>query len=86
MAREALCVHAPLASRLGMHRLKNEIEGAAFSILYPRQHAAVTEMTQQNKPCNNGDDGCIVSNLADGMRFILHQVTQRVESLLEMDR
>jgi len=87
VAREALCIHAPLASRLGMHRLKNEIEGAAFSILYPRQHAEVTNMTEQNKPCNNSEEEeCIISNLRDGMRIILNQVTQRVENLLETDR
>ncbi len=86
VAREALSIHAPLASRLGMHRLKNEIEGAAFSILYPRQHAEVTKMTQDNKPCKNlGGDECIVSTLSDGMTLILHQVTQKVERLLETD-
>jgi (p)ppGpp synthase/HD superfamily hydrolase len=41
VAREALHIYAPLASRLGMHRLKNELEGAAFQLLYKRQHAAI---------------------------------------------
>ncbi len=85
VAREALSIHAPLASRLGMHRLKNEIEGAAFSILYPRQHAEVTKMTQHNKPCKNLGDECIVSTLSDGMTLILHEVTDKVEGLLERD-
>lgn len=40
--REALFLYAPLAARLGMHRLKNELEGSAFKLLYKRQHERVT--------------------------------------------
>jgi len=40
LTREALTVYAPIAQRLGMQRLKNEIEGKAFRLLYPRQHLA----------------------------------------------
>jgi (p)ppGpp synthase/HD superfamily hydrolase len=40
-SREALLIYAPLASRLGMHRLKSELEGTAFQILYRRQYAKV---------------------------------------------
>lgn len=37
-AREALYVYAPLAERLGMHRLKGKLENAAFRVLYRRQY------------------------------------------------
>lgn len=37
-AREALYVYAPLAERLGMHRLKAELENGAFRVLYRRQY------------------------------------------------
>ena len=37
-AREALQVYAPLAGRLGMHRLKSELENLSFRILYKRQY------------------------------------------------
>lgn len=46
-AREALTIYAPLASRLGMNRLKNEVESAAFKILYQRQHGKVNALVQQ---------------------------------------
>eukprot|EP00979_Chaetoceros_neogracilis_P013814 scaffold4113_cov281-Chaetoceros_neogracile.AAC.2 len=37
-AREALYVYAPIAERLGMHRLKSELENGAFRVLYRRQY------------------------------------------------
>lgn len=76
VAMEALEIHAPLASRLGMHRLKNEIEGAAFRILYRRQYDKVTGLTRQSKPC---------PSVNDGMRLVLNKVTNEVQDLLETD-
>lgn len=35
-ARDAFRVYAPLAQRLGMQRLKTELENTAFKLLYPR--------------------------------------------------
>lgn len=85
VARQALDIHAPLASRLGMHRLKNEIEGAAFRILYRRQYDKVTELTHLNKPCDPEDDNCVVSSFKDGMRLVLDTVTEEVDHLLRRD-
>ena len=48
-AREALHVYAPLASRLGMHRLKNELEGTAFRLLYKRQYKRVSAQMENAK-------------------------------------
>ena len=42
-AREALDVYAPLAHRLGMYQLKNELENLGFKHLYPQQHQLITE-------------------------------------------
>ena len=49
-SREALYIYAPLASRLGMHRLKNELEGAAFRILYRRQSKKVHRLARELRP------------------------------------
>jgi ppGpp synthetase/RelA/SpoT-type nucleotidyltranferase len=49
-AREALCVYAPLAQRLGMQRLKNKIEDSAFQVLYKRQYSAVSGLYQHSGP------------------------------------
>jgi len=43
-ANEALYVYAPLMHRLGMHRLKSELEATAFELLYRRQFATVQSM------------------------------------------
>jgi ppGpp synthetase/RelA/SpoT-type nucleotidyltranferase len=40
-SREALMIYAPLASRLGMRWLKNELENSAFKLLYRRQYRRV---------------------------------------------
>jgi ppGpp synthetase/RelA/SpoT-type nucleotidyltranferase len=85
VAREALQIHAPLASRLGMHRLKNEIEGAAFRILYRRQFEKVTELTHLNKPCNPESENCVVSSIKDGMRVVLDTVTEDISKILMKD-
>mmetsp|Transcript_25587 Transcript_25587/g.28700 ORF Transcript_25587/g.28700 Transcript_25587/m.28700 type:complete len:932 (+) Transcript_25587:156-2951(+) len=47
--REAFHIYAPLASRLGMHRLKNELEHAAFQILYRRQHRTYESLLRQTR-------------------------------------
>lgn len=49
ISREALHIYAPLASRLGMHRLKNELEEAAFRVLYRRQYETVTSLLHQTR-------------------------------------
>lgn len=37
LARDALLVHGPLAHRLGIHQLRNELETVAFGRLFPQQ-------------------------------------------------
>lgn len=84
VAHEALQIHAPLASRLGMHRLKNEIESAAFRVLYPRQYAKVIALTQQQTPCDR-EGGCVISTLEEGMSTILQRVKDEIKDLLKND-
>ena len=43
-ARAAFYIYSPLASRLGMHRLKNELEETAFRLLYPLQYRKITSL------------------------------------------
>ncbi|MGK3739249.1 MAG: ppGpp synthetase/RelA/SpoT-type nucleotidyltransferase [Bacillariaceae sp.] len=49
VCREAFHIYAPLASRMGMHRLKNELEHAAFQILYRRQHRTYESLLSQTR-------------------------------------
>jgi ppGpp synthetase/RelA/SpoT-type nucleotidyltranferase len=94
VCREALHIYAPLASRLGMHRLKNELEQAAFSILYKRQHKTVESLLHQTR-----DTQSIRSarrrafpqqeehqpDIGESMQHILTQVQTEMTEFLEND-
>jgi GTP diphosphokinase / guanosine-3',5'-bis(diphosphate) 3'-diphosphatase len=48
-AKEALEVYAPLAHRLGIHKLKWELEDLSFQILHPRKYAEITAMVADRR-------------------------------------
>ena len=43
IAEETLDIYAPLAGRMGMHSLREELEDLSFRELYPEAHAVVTD-------------------------------------------
>src|SRR5215208_7516552 len=43
IAQETLDIYAPLAGRMGMHSLREELEDLSFRELYPEAHAVVTD-------------------------------------------
>ena len=49
IALESLEVYAPLANRLGMGKLKGEIEDAAFPYVYPKEYEQVEEIIKEKK-------------------------------------
>ncbi|MCE9585203.1 RelA/SpoT family protein [Candidatus Nomurabacteria bacterium] len=49
IAIESIEVYAPLANRLGMGKLKGEIEDAAFPYAYPKEYAQVEEIIKEQK-------------------------------------
>lgn len=75
-SREAFAIYAPLASRLGMHRLKNELESAAFRILYPRQYRAVTSFQRRTGAG---------PKLSESMNCVLEAVKSDIMLLLRSD-
>src|SRR5256885_8236252 len=48
-ARETLEVYAPLAHRLGIHKLKWELEDLAFQALHPRKYAEIEAMAAERR-------------------------------------
>jgi guanosine-3',5'-bis(diphosphate) 3'-pyrophosphohydrolase len=48
-AKEALEVYAPLAHRLGIHKLKWELEDLSFQILHPRKYAEIKAMVADRR-------------------------------------
>ncbi len=49
IAMESIEVYAPLANRLGMGKLKGEIEDAAFPFAYPKEYGEVEEIIKEKK-------------------------------------
>jgi len=49
IALESIEVYAPLANRLGMGKLKGEIEDAAFPYAYPKEYAQTEEIIKETK-------------------------------------
>jgi len=79
VTRDAFHIFSPLASRLGMHRLKNEIEGTAFRLLYPRQYKKITSLTHKFRL------GQTKLKVGDGMKNVLTVVNAKVEQLVQND-
>ncbi len=52
IALETLEIYAPLANRLGMGKLKGELEDAAFPYAYPKEYALVVELLKEKKEVN----------------------------------
>jgi (p)ppGpp synthase/HD superfamily hydrolase len=87
-SREALYIYAPLASRLGMHRLKNELEGAAFRTLYRRQYNTVVTMTEQNSNLSREPSNVMTrggSTIGYNMKRVLESVQKEMEQVLASD-
>lgn len=49
IAIESIEVYAPLANRLGMGKLKGELEDAAFPYAYPKEYAQIEEIIREKK-------------------------------------
>jgi len=92
--REALRIYAPLASRLGMHRLKNELEESAFRILYRRQYETVSALLHQTRDSEESFHlarrearfgSSSEPDIGDSMQQILSEVQAEMTELLKND-
>lgn len=61
IARETLEIYAPLANRLGIHDIKNELELLGFEALYPMRHRALKSAVKQAR----GNRKEIIANIRD---------------------
>jgi len=95
-SREAINIFAPLASRLGMHRLKNELEGTAFKILYRRQYEHVMALSRETRRSSRlpgpvginsvSGDTALGMTIGEGMKSVLSSVKQELSELLRNDK
>lgn len=67
-AREGLYVYAPLAQRLGMHKLKADLEELAFGILYKRQYAAAAVLYEQSEEIMHETEVIVTSSVEEALR------------------
>jgi ppGpp synthetase/RelA/SpoT-type nucleotidyltranferase len=47
-ARDSLRIYSPLAERMGLHRLKAQLEALGFQVSYPRQYSAASTLFRQH--------------------------------------
>jgi len=68
-AQETLEIYAPLAHRLGISTIKNELEELSFSVLYPKVYEEIVNLVRQRTPKRaefiDGVIGSIVEDLKD---------------------
>ncbi|MBK1735286.1 bifunctional GTP diphosphokinase/guanosine-3',5'-bis(diphosphate) 3'-diphosphatase [Halorhodospira abdelmalekii] len=70
IARETLEIYAPIAQRLGMNALRNELEDLGFAALYPLRYRALKEKLARQR----GRRGVILDTVCDQVRTRLEQV------------
>jgi len=79
VAEETMEIYAPLAGRMGMQRLREELEDLAFKTLNPDAYATITERLERLSTRDQGVIGEIERDLTERLaaRGIAAQVTGR---------
>ncbi|MDD4184484.1 MAG: RelA/SpoT family protein, partial [Candidatus Izemoplasmatales bacterium] len=68
ISRETLDVFAPIAHRLGMYRLKAELEDLAFKYLYPTEYLEISRLIKDKKVNRELDIKIMQAELEDLLR------------------
>jgi guanosine-3',5'-bis(diphosphate) 3'-pyrophosphohydrolase len=82
IAQETMDIYAPLAGRMGMQDMRNELEDLSFQILHPEQYAAIVERLEQLQAENRETIETITRELTErlGAEGIKARVKARVKS------
>ncbi|XQW85223.1 bifunctional GTP diphosphokinase/guanosine-3',5'-bis pyrophosphate 3'-pyrophosphohydrolase [Thalassotalea piscium] len=70
IARETLEIYAPIANRLGIHDIKNELEVLGFEALYPMRSRALKSAIKQAR----GNRKEIINNIRDEVESRLSEI------------
>ncbi|MFM2477276.1 bifunctional GTP diphosphokinase/guanosine-3',5'-bis pyrophosphate 3'-pyrophosphohydrolase [Celerinatantimonas sp. MCCC 1A17872] len=68
IARETLEIYSPIANRLGIHAIKNELEELGFEALYPMRHRVLKEAVKNAR-----------GNRKELIKNILDEIAGRIE-------
>ncbi len=78
IAIEAIEVYAPLANRLGMGKLKGELEDAAFPFAYPKEYAQIDELMKEKIDSYR-------KNLFEIQKQLVKELNKNKIKIVEMD-
>ena len=67
ISNETIKIYAPIAHKLGMNRIKAELEDLSFKYLYPDEYEELTKKIQQTKKQREKDIEKMVSSLSQMM-------------------
>ena len=69
IAQETLDIYAPIAHRLGVQRVKSELEDLAFATLEPRQYAEIEQMVATRTPEREEYVQVVMNELVDKLKL-----------------
>lgn len=87
IALETLEIHARLADRLGMGRLKAQLEDAAFPYVYPEEYKKTTELFRSLNQVTDEQLEKIVKNLMEELKVFdveIERIDHRVKHLYSL--
>ena len=67
-AQETLEIYAPLAHRLGISTIKNELEELSFSVLYPKVYEEIVNLVRQRTPKRAEFIDGVISTINDDLK------------------
>jgi (p)ppGpp synthetase, RelA/SpoT family len=86
IARETIDILAPLAHRLGMFKIKSELEDISFAVLQPEDYLNTLEIIEQNKRNRQSSLDTIIEKISYNLRAheIVYTIKGRVKSVYSM--